>query len=217
MGGLHWSGGAPRPAVRGVGSFPSAGHTPILCVSLAGSVEQNPLVSHPLCLLTIVWCLQCVDFCKRYINRLMCVWCHACNNKTTTHPLVHCISSTLQFCQSTPQVTSLVVIGLSAVEERKIQEGPVRTKYCIPKKRGGVDRWVVPLLWGPLVAVSITASLAASLASGGAAAAAVTAAHMACGAALWQMSEYTVHRWVWFLRLGTLPVGFNLVPSPALC
>lgn len=56
--------------------------------------------------------------------------------------------------------------------------------------------WVVPLLWGPLVAASITASLAASLASGGKAAAAATAAHVAGGAALWQITEYCVHRWV---------------------
>lgn len=56
--------------------------------------------------------------------------------------------------------------------------------------------WVVPLLWGPLVAAGIVVSLAASLTAGGATSAAVTVAHMGAGAVMWQLAEYSVHRWV---------------------
>lgn len=75
---------------------------------------------------------------------------------------------------------------------------------------------MVPLLWGPLVAVGITASLAASLASGGAAAAAITTTHMACGVALWQLSEYSVHRWVCFPDSGRLCWTSRIVLGQAL-
>lgn len=59
-----------------------------------------------------------------------------------------------------------------------------------------VRRWVVPLLWGPLLAAGIAAALWRPCAAGDAGGLAAVAAHFAAGALLWELTEYSLHRWV---------------------
>lgn len=59
-------------------------------------------------------------------------------------------------------------------------------------------RWVVPLLWGPLVMAGLAACLADAAGHGGPPAVGSAAAHVGLGAVLWQLAEYCLHRWVRF-------------------
>ena len=58
------------------------------------------------------------------------------------------------------------------------------------------DRWVVPLLWGPLLAAGVAAALWGPWVASDAGGLSAVAAQMASGVMLWELTEYSLHRWV---------------------
>lgn len=54
----------------------------------------------------------------------------------------------------------------------------------------------MPLLWGPLVATGLAAVFWQPAGAGDARGAVAVAALVAAGALLWQLAEYSLHRWV---------------------
>jgi hypothetical protein len=58
------------------------------------------------------------------------------------------------------------------------------------------DRWVVPLLWGPLLAAGVATTMWAPWAASNAGGLSAAVAQMAGGVMLWELTEYSLHRWV---------------------
>jgi hypothetical protein len=59
----------------------------------------------------------------------------------------------------------------------------------------------VPLLWGPLLAAGVAAALWGPWAASDAGGLSAAAAQMAGGVLLWELTEYSLHRWVCTLRV----------------
>jgi hypothetical protein len=55
---------------------------------------------------------------------------------------------------------------------------------------------VVPLLWGPLLAAGMVAAFWRPWAALDGGSTAAVAAQMAAGVLLWELTEYSLHRWV---------------------
>lgn len=54
----------------------------------------------------------------------------------------------------------------------------------------------MPLLWGPLLALGVAAALWGPWAASDAGGLSAVAAQMAAGVMLWELTEYSLHRWV---------------------